>query len=246
MYRWADSMTRARQYQRAAHLLKESNLESKSWQGCFLTTNALFLANNVEEAWKILEANESMLDKKAAEKVVKEDPSKKTWLVAILVLKGKILEAMDNRTQASEAFKDALKLDPYCQEALSYLTKHQMLSAEGEQTLLESIPFEDAEEKEFIYFLYSIGLKKYDKPQDLKIPKCLESDLSDNLTVQVALAERHFYNCDYPASHQLSTVVMKKDPFHEICLPIHISSLVELRKPNGKSKSIIFYPKAIG
>ena len=29
---------------------------------------------------------------------------------------------------------------------------------------------------------------------------------------------------------------MKKDPFHEGCLPIHISCLIELRKPNGKSE----------
>lgn len=234
MYRWAESMIRARQYHRAAHLLKEANLESKSWQGCFLASNACYLAGNIEDACKLLEANEELIEKKHSDDALKEDQSKKVWLVALLVLKGKILEAMDNRTQASEIFREALKLDPYCQEALSYLTKHQMLSADKEQALLESIPFEDNEEKELIYFLYSIGLKKYDKPQDLKIPKGLENDLSDNLAVQVAIAERHFYNCDYPASHRLSSVVMKKDPFHEICLPIHVSCLVELRKPNGK------------
>ena len=62
------------------------------------------------------------------------------WLVALLVLKGKVLETMDNRDQASDIFKEALKLDPYCQEALHYLTKHQMLSAEQEKSLLDSIP----------------------------------------------------------------------------------------------------------
>ena len=107
-----------------------------------------------------------------------------------------------------------------------------MLSAEQEQSLLDSIPLEDDEEKELIHFLYSIGLKKYDKPKDLKIPKSLENSLRGNLSVEVALAERHFYNCDYPASHQSSTKVMKLDPFHEGCLPIHITCLIELRKPN--------------
>jgi len=158
-------------------------------------------------------------------------PANIEWLVALLVLKGKVLESMDNREQASDIFREALKLDPYCQEALHYLTKHQMLSAEQEQSLLDSIPLED-EEKEMIHFLYSIGLKKYDKPKDLKIPKALEKSLKGNLAVEVALAERHFYNCDYPASHRASTKVMKKDPFHEGCLPIHISCLIELRKPN--------------
>ena len=74
--------------------------------------------------------------------------------------------------------------------------------------LFISIPLEDDEEKELIHFLYSIGLKKYDKPKDLKIPKTLENSLRGNLSVEVALAERHFYNCDYPASHQSSTKVI--------------------------------------
>ena len=80
--------------------------------------------------------------------------------MALLVLKGKVLESMDNREQASDIFREALKLDPYCQEALHYLTKHQMLSAEQEQSLLDSIPLED-EEKEMIHFLYSIGRSKF-------------------------------------------------------------------------------------
>ena len=67
---------------------------------------------------------------------------------------------MDNREQASDIFREALKLDPYCQEALHYLTKHQMLSAEQEQSLLDSIPLED-EEKEMIHFLYSIGKSNF-------------------------------------------------------------------------------------
>merc|ERR1712223_532998 len=98
-----------------------------------------------------------------------------------------------------------------------------------------------------IHFLYSIGLKKYDKPKDLKVPKSLEKSLSGNSSLEVAMAERHFYNCDYPASHQISTVVMRKDPFHASCLPIHISCLVELRKSNDlfllAHKLVELYPE---
>ena len=53
--------------------------------------------------------------------------------------------------------------------------------------------------KNKLFSLLSLGLKKYDKPKDLKIPKALEKSLKGNLAVEVALAERHFYNCDYPA-----------------------------------------------
>lgn len=48
----------------------------------------------------------------------------------MLLLKGKVLEAMDNRGLAADCFKEALKHDVYCYEALDSLIKHQMLSVE--------------------------------------------------------------------------------------------------------------------
>lgn len=49
---------------------------------------------------------------------------------AVLFLKGKILEAMDNRGLAADCFKEALKYDVHCYEALDALIKHHMLSVE--------------------------------------------------------------------------------------------------------------------
>ena len=230
--RLAESLTNAKQYHRAAHMLKTSQLQTKSWKGCFLTVNALFLAKNVEEAAKILETTETLVEKSVIDKAKSEKSPNCEWLVALLVLKGKVLEALDNRTQASEFFSEALKVDPYCQEALHALTKHQMLSADKEQKLIEAIVFDNDDDQELLKFIYTIGLKKYNKPQDLIVPKPLEHTMKNNLCLQVALAERHFYNCDYLACHQISVAVMKKDPFHDIALPIHISCLVELKKSN--------------
>ena len=150
-------------------------------------------------------------------------------------MKGKILEAMDNRTQAIECFKEALTEDPYCYEALQAITKHQMLNSEQELALLNSFTLKDNEDKDLIKFLYSLGLKKYDKPQDLEVPKVLSNNLKDNLSLEVAMAERSYYNCDYSKSHELAKRVYKKDPFNENCLPILISCLVELKKSNGES-----------
>lgn len=48
----------------------------------------------------------------------------------MLLLKGKVLEAMDNRGLAADCFKEALKYDVYCFEAFDSLIKHQMLSVE--------------------------------------------------------------------------------------------------------------------
>ena len=52
---------------------------------------------------------------------------------SINLLRGKIYEAMENRTLAMECFFEALRQDVYCYEAFELLVNHHMLSAqEGE------------------------------------------------------------------------------------------------------------------
>lgn len=48
---------------------------------------------------------------------------------SFLLLKGKVLEAMDNRGLAADCYKHALQLDVYCFEAFDSLIKYQMLTA---------------------------------------------------------------------------------------------------------------------
>lgn len=50
-------------------------------------------------------------------------------------MRGKIYDALDNRTLATYSYKEALKLDVYCFEAFDLLTSHHMLTAqEGLET----------------------------------------------------------------------------------------------------------------
>ena len=47
----------------------------------------------------------------------------------MFLLKGKLLESMDNRGPAAECYKQALQYDVYCYEAFDSLIKYQMLTA---------------------------------------------------------------------------------------------------------------------
>ena len=49
-------------------------------------------------------------------------------LSSIYLLKGQVLEAMDNRSLAAEAFQEAVRIDVYCHEAFKALVKHNLLS----------------------------------------------------------------------------------------------------------------------
>ncbi|XP_012517281.1 PREDICTED: cell division cycle protein 16 homolog [Propithecus coquereli] len=126
---------------------------------------------------------------------------------SICLLRGKIYDALDNRTLATYSYKEALKLDVYCFEAFDLLTSHHMLTAqEGLET-------------------------QYNKPSETVIPESVDG-LQENLDVVVSLAERHYYNCDFKMCYKLTSVVTEKDPFHANCLPVHIGTLVELNKAN--------------
>ena len=94
-------------------------------------------------------------------------------------------------------------------------------------------------ERELVTFLHKMSVKKYATPQDMIIPA--ELDVKENIDLQVAKAERHFYNCDYVQCNRITTSVIREHTFHEDCLPIHISCLVELQKSNGNNTLEVFY-----
>jgi len=155
-------------------------------------------------------------------------------LSSIYLLKGQILEALDNRCLAAEAYQEAVRVDVYCHEAFKSLVKHNILSVEEEMDLLDAAPIDkqthSETERELVTFLHKMSVKKYATPQDMIIPA--ELDVKENIDLQVAKAERHFYNCDYVQCNRITTSVIREHTFHEDCLPIHISCLVELQKSN--------------
>lgn len=65
--------------------------------------------------------------------------------------------------------------------------------------------------------------------------------LKSNIDLQVAEAERLYYNCDYQKCSQLTEALLKEDPYHDICLSIHISCHVELKQSNSKYRQRYIY-----
>ncbi|XP_059936018.1 cell division cycle protein 16 homolog isoform X2 [Mesoplodon densirostris] len=205
------------QYHRAAHALRSRKLD-KLYEACrYLAARCHFAAKEHQQALDILDMEEP-INKRLFGKCSKDESSLKDpssdWEMSqssikssICLLRGKIYDALDNRTLATYSYKEALKLDVYCFEAFDLLTSHHMLTAqEGLET-------------------------QYNKPSETVIPESVDG-LQENLDVVVSLAERHYYNCDFKMCYKLTSVVMEKDPFHANCLPVHIGTLVELNKAN--------------
>ncbi|KAK8395649.1 hypothetical protein O3P69_005634 [Scylla paramamosain] len=165
------------------------------------------------------------------------------------LLKGYIYEATDNRALAAESFQVALQADPMCCEAIHALTQHHMLTAKEEQDLLSSVPLSgwcSEPEGAVVRAVYQTRTNKYCSPnQTIPQPVAALGTNADFLTAQ---AEKLYYNCNFSQCYRLTQEVLKKDPYHTECLPIHISCLVELKQANTlfllAHKLVDLYPES--
>ncbi|CAG9769256.1 unnamed protein product [Ceutorhynchus assimilis] len=306
VYWLAQCMFLQKQYHRAAFLLQSKNLDKTHILCTYLTVKCYHEANEYSEALKSINNSDinniisnSTFPPSISEIEVNlfDDTPKYQALSSFLLLKGKILEAMDNRGLAADCYKQALHYDVHCFEAFELLIKYQMLNAAEEQDLLQSMPIAEqctTEEAEIIRMLYESKLKKYHTPivhitktiptvfiNNKKVgstPGCIKSlpsspslpdpnsistpmvaqnneknartrlslgdnkmqidmvenvaicKLQENLEMHVSQAEMFYYNCDYKNCINLTERILKKDPYHDGCLPIHISCLVELKQ----------------
>ncbi|XP_078037799.1 cell division cycle protein 16 isoform X1 [Augochlora pura] len=244
----AHCMFLMKQYHRAAHVIKSRGLEKTDVMCHYLTVRSLLEAKEYNEALQVI--NESEICTNITQSVINytdrthvlEDAPKNVQS-SILYVKGRVYEAMDNRAVATDCYKQALHCDVYSYQAFEALVQNQMLSASEEKELLESLPFTEQcteSEAELLRLLYESKLKKYQEPNEKQtLTTCnvmgvLVSDrLLGNLDMEVSEAERLYYNCDYQKCFSLTERILKKDPYHNSCLPVHIACLVELKKTNA-------------
>lgn len=251
----AHTMFLTGRFQSAADMLTKNGLVNRNQIAKYLVAKCYAERKEWEKVLDVLEndqadvsVGEEQLDNAKFEGVV----AGRKIESAIWLLKGKAYEGAGNsiiKGFAVDAFKEALKHDVYCFEAFDLLTAHSRLTAQEETGLMESLPFESQcspEETELLKLIYSSKMKQYCKPTEPKFPKHLQA-LSENLDMVTSLAIKHFNSCDFKACYQLTSLVMAKDQFHDGCLPVHVSCLVELKKKNElyhlASNLVSNYPK---
>ncbi|KMQ88903.1 cell division cycle protein 16-like protein [Lasius niger] len=258
----AQCMYLMKQYHRAAHLIKRYGLQKTDVMCHYLTVRCLLEAKEYNDALQVINESEICTNITqagitfASRMDIFQDAPKNVQS-SILYVKGRVYEAMDNRAVATECYKQALQCDVYSYEAFEALVQNQMLSASEERELLESLPFAEQcvkGEAELLQLLYDSKLKKYQAPNTKQslitcnvMGICVTDRLADNLDMQVAKAERLYYNCDYHQCFSLTEKILKKDPYHNSCLPVHIACLVELKKTNAlfylAHKLVDLYPE---
>ncbi|KOX67609.1 Cell division cycle protein 16 like protein [Melipona quadrifasciata] len=242
----AHCMYLMKQYHRAAHVIRSRGLEKTDILCHYLTVRSLLEAKEYNEALQVIKESEvctNITQSGFGDRANVLEDAPKNVQSSILYVKGRIYEALDNRAVATDCYKQALHCDVYSYQAFEALVQNQMLSAAEEKELLESLPFGEQcteAEAELLQLLYESKLKKYQEPNTKQpLATCsvmgvLVTDrLLGNLDMEVTEAERLYYNCDYHKCFSLTERILKKDPYHNSCLPVHIACLVELKKTNA-------------
>ncbi|XAR68265.1 hypothetical protein NMG60_11003338 [Bertholletia excelsa] len=252
IYMQAQALFLGRHYRRAFHLLNASQIvlrdlrfrylaakcleELKEWDQCLLMLGDAKVDEhgNVSD---MKDCNVMYLDKDGEDREI-------NILSAICFLRGKAYEALENRAQARQWYKAAMKADPLCYEALERLIENHMLTCEEETSLLSSLQF--APEDGWISSFYSCLIKKYDKEniveskfRELEQEGCnvKPSDQSictlKNNTDLLACKAEYYHQCgEYQKCFELTSVLLERDPFHLKCTLVHLTAAMELGHSN--------------
>ncbi|XP_059610163.1 cell division cycle protein 16 homolog [Phlebotomus argentipes] len=160
VYWYAQCLFLLEEYHRAAFVLRLHKLENKDLMCHCLVLESLYKAREFQEAIDIVNSIDSYYIMQSNDDSI----DRNEIMSAITLLKGKILEALDKRSLATESYVQALQTSVYCSEALDCLTQHEMLLASEERSLMDSLPIEEQcseADGKIVKVLYESKLKKY-------------------------------------------------------------------------------------
>ncbi|ESQ27246.1 hypothetical protein EUTSA_v10018370mg [Eutrema salsugineum] len=252
IYMQAQALFLGRHYRRAFHLLNASKIvlrdlrfrylaakcleELKEWDQCLLMLGDA----KVDEDGNVYDAKDGNViyfDKDGEDREINISS-------AICFLRGKAYGALQNRSQARQWYKAAIKADPLCYEALECLIESHMLTSEEEASLLSSLQF--SPEDGWLSSFYSCLIKKYDKESTVEAKfRKLESETSgtvsgssmistwvNNTDLLACKAEYYHQCCEYQKCFELTSTLLEKDPFHLKCTLVHLAAAMELGNSN--------------
>ncbi|KAG5672804.1 hypothetical protein PVAND_002896 [Polypedilum vanderplanki] len=172
VYQMAQCMYMLKEYNRAGHVIKRSELEKKNLLCLTLLIECLYASKEYQEALNLLDSldiedlNTSLHEETDIDPVINQinDNTKNDLLASLYLLKAKILEAVDKRSLAIDCYIHALQKSVYMTEALDALVHHEILMSWEEKDLIQNImPTKQCNDADLhiLKYLYEQKLKKY-------------------------------------------------------------------------------------
>ncbi|KAK0264930.1 anaphase-promoting complex subunit Cut9 [Friedmanniomyces endolithicus] len=170
------------------------------------------------------------------------DRSDVKYEAAMCYLRGLCFAKRNAFDRAKECYKDAVRIDVQCFEALDQLMKNALMSPGEEWDFLDSLNFDtigpdvseggDAQEAaDLVRNLYITRMSKYSRTEDFTNALDTLSThyrLSQNPDIVLAKADLLSSTSQFEAALVLTSSVLDQDPYNFACLPLHLALLYQL------------------
>ena len=175
----------------------------------------------------------------------REDQSDIKYEAGMCYLRGLCYAKQNAFDRAKECYKDAVRIDIQCFEALEQLTKNSLMSPGEEWDFIDGLNFNSvqpvdsntsSDAADFTRNLYITRLSKYQRPEEFNAAiETLSTHyrLSTNADILLAKAEVLFTASRYGPALDLSTQILDVDPYNFACLPLHLALLHQQSHTNA-------------
>ncbi|KAJ3187058.1 anaphase promoting complex subunit cdc16 [Gaertneriomyces sp. JEL0708] len=227
-YYWqAKTYVASGQYARAETLLTHNDQIMESSVRCrFMAAFACVRLGKWEQASLLLNENEWTVV--ASKSVGGHDDECSIKLDAsVYYLRGVVHSRLGDMRKAHNCMKKAVMHDPRCVEAFHWLIDNHVMSRQEEEDFVRTVDFQICGiQEDFMRNIYYSSLKKFDEQS----VAALESNykLCGNHDILLRRAEALFKQCKYKQCYNITSSLVKQDPFNLRCVPLHVSCLSEL------------------
>ncbi|TPX72149.1 hypothetical protein SpCBS45565_g00656 [Spizellomyces sp. 'palustris'] len=160
-----------------------------------------------------------------------DEPSGIKLEASICYLQGIVHSRKGELKRANERMKQAVIEDPRCIEAFNWLLNNHVMNVQEEETFVNTLDFGICgQDADFMRSMYLSSIKKYDEAKISHLETTYK--LAGNSDVLHRRAEHLFEQCRYSQCYEITSRIVKDDPFNLKCVPIHVSCLSELGMKN--------------
>ncbi|KAG0219258.1 anaphase promoting complex subunit cdc16 [Mortierella sp. NVP41] len=246
------------EYGRAINLLKKQNLVESSVACRFLAVQCLIRTQKWQEALEYLgEENQFLTKDETSDSQQSNSGEGGIKLEASMCfLRGIVFKNLHNIDVAKQCFKEALKIDVKCYDALDIMISNNMLTTSEEQELINGLEFSKqlhGQDAEFVKMLYQSKMKKaslsrtddfkglglgkrrkYDRFEEQEqIYTTLATKFqTENADLLHAKADVYFTQGRFEKCLECTKGILEMDRFNLACIPMHLVSLYELDLKN--------------
>ncbi|KAI9248051.1 hypothetical protein BDA99DRAFT_525630 [Phascolomyces articulosus] len=251
VYFLAQAYYQSQEYERALDLLNKKKTLNKSVQCRYLAGLCAIGLENWHDALDYLGPDNPFADKNAhllmyddsrrGNRVVTDITKLDGASDGLIKLESMMCYARGNAylqlkdiDKAKSCFKEALRVDVKCYDALDALIQYNMLEEKIEWEFIMTLPYDEhcGSDSDLFRSLYMLQLKRYSHTADIQLAqKKAEEDhcLKKSLDVMHSTARTLLAECKYEECLDICQEIRKQDALYTKSIPTYITCLYELK-----------------